>query len=199
MMTSTELMQTTEILAEEHRWIRRMVDCLEELVERSKAHGRLDYGLASELLDLFESFADGLHQEKEETHLFPHLLRRANAAEADYIRRLLEEHVHERSCMLGMRSNLLGAIHGEPLCLREFARLAESYVELHRKHMANENAIVLPMAERILTASDDVEIVEGFDALATERARTVAGSIDRIEAKFGRLGDAIEEEPSGSR
>ena len=66
-------MQAIQILDEEHFWIARMLDCLQSIAEGEKETGELDSGSAEELMELFETFADGSHQKKEEQHLFPRL------------------------------------------------------------------------------------------------------------------------------
>ena len=49
-----------------------------------------------------------------------------------------------------MRENLLGAVQGEPLCVREFGREADEYMALHRAHMQRESEQLLPLVERLL-------------------------------------------------
>src|SRR5262245_52760820 len=128
-------MWTTEVLREEHRWILRMLQCLERLAGNSEHEGRLDAAGAAELLALFTYFADGLHQEREERYLFPRLLARASSAnERVDIGRLCGEHEEERRAMGRMNQALLGAIYGQGRSLVEFRREALRYAALHRDH-----------------------------------------------------------------
>ena len=185
-------MQTTKILLEEHVWIRRLLECLEKLAGDSSETGTVDAEASAELLLLFQEFADGWHQEGEEQYLFPRLLARSSAEEGAVIRGLLKEHESEVQLMLSMRSNLLGAEHGESLSLREFVRQAREYVELQRKHMAKETAVVLPLAERLLTAADDQAIMEGIDGLLSGGPQARERVFERVRGLCERLEVSVD-------
>ena len=157
-------MRPIDVLETEHRWIRHMLQGLEHVIRHVRTNHRFDGAAAFELLGLFESFADGSHQEKEERHLFPRLLTRADPHETNKIRGLLGEHADERRRMLQLRSSLTSAYYGDESALREFVRVATSYVALHKEHMAAEHAVVFPMAERLLTADDEREVLTGFES-----------------------------------
>lgn len=157
-------MKTLDVLTREHTWIGAMAACLEALVARAHADDQLPEP-AYELLHLYESFADGRHQEKEETVLFPELLRGADEEDRRELGQLLADHGEERQHLSAMRSNLLGAVYGEPLCVRTFAAEARAYLDRHRSHMAREHATLFPMARRLLTPEADARVVAGFEHL----------------------------------
>lgn len=185
-------MQSIEVLGREHHWIRHMLDCLDKLVERCEMTGRLDANTAPELLALFDYFADGMHQMKEERFLITRLLHRADVSQKGYIGTLLGDHERERRRMQSMRSNLLGAVYGEPLCVREFVGQARTYSELHRKHMAHENVVLLPMATKLLDEEDDRMILEGFRRLEESSPRTTKEVFGYVEGVCKRLGVPVE-------
>jgi len=187
-------MQITRKLGDEHFWIRHLLDCLEQVAAAAGEHGQVDPEASSELLYLFESFADGQHQTKEEAALFPGILDKASPGEQEYLKKLLSDHVAEREHMERMRSQLDGAIYGEPLCVRDFVRAAGAYVELHRKHMAHENTVLLPMVERTLTPTDDAEILEGFREIELA-GPDPTGIVERIKSLCRRLDVPIARGP----
>ena len=197
-------MQATEILGEEHRWIGALLECLSRMLERVAAEEALDPE-ATELLAVFDSFADGTHQTKEERVLFPRLMDRASVTEGEVIRDLLGDHFEDRRLMRGMQNNVLGALYGEPLCVRELEELASQYLVLHRTHMQRETDELFPLADRLLTPADDLAIVEGFDAVdavdeggAAARER-LQRRIDALCVRFGvrTIGeDQAREEPA---
>lgn len=176
-------MQILEVLTHEHRWIRRLLQCLEQLITSTEAEGALDAEHTVELIALFETFADGSHQEKEETLLFPRLLELATPTEARYIEKLADDHQEERRRMAAMRSNLSGAIFGEPLCLREFLHQGRSYLALHRKHLAHEDVVLFPFARRILAAKEDATAGNGAPV-----------AVERIEALCDWFGVGTRDE-----
>jgi hemerythrin-like domain-containing protein len=182
-------MWTTNVLREEHRWILRMLQCLERLTLAAEREQRLDAASAAELLALFTHFADGLHQEREERHLFPRLLARARSAlERQAIGRLCGEHEEERRVMARICHGLLGAIYGEMHSLRDFQREALRYVAMQRRHLQHENHELLPLADELLTPEDDESAMQGFVELEHGSPQKLKHIFERIQALCVRLG-----------
>ena len=182
-------MWTTEVLREEHRWILRMLQCLERLARNSEREGRLDAASATELLALFTYFADGLHQEREESYLFPRLLARARSAnERTDIGRLCGEHEEERRAMGRMNQALLGAVYGQARSLGDFRREALRYVAMQREHVLQENQGLMMLAELLLTPEDDEAVMRGFVGLEHEGPQKLKQVFERIQTLCTRLG-----------
>lgn len=182
-------MWTTDVLREEHRWILRMLQCLERVSVNAERDGRLDAACASELMALFTHFADGLHQDREERYLFPRLLARARSVtERMDIGRLCGEHEQERRMMTRMNQELLGAIYGEHRSLRDFQRESLRYIALHREHLLHENQAVLPLADFLLTPEDDESVMQGFVCLEREGPQHLKQIFERIQHLCARLG-----------
>ena len=66
---------------------------------------------------------------------------------------------------------------------REFLSGADAYVRMQRNHMKAENKVVLPMADRLLTARDDASVVEAFERLD----RTSPAAAKRLEERITAL------------
>lgn len=182
-------MWSTDVLREEHRWILRMLQCLERIAVLAERDGRLDAAGTAELLALFTHFADGLHQEREERYLFPRLLARARSVtERTDIGRLCGEHEEERRALARMSQSLLGAVYGRPTSLREFQREALRYAQLHRSHVLHENQALLPLAEQLLTAEDDEAVMGGFVDLEHGGPQRLKQVFERIRGLCARLG-----------
>ncbi len=182
-------LRSIAILEREHRWIGWMTECLEALIARAHVDDQLP-AETYELLRLFESFADGLHQDKEEHVLFVHLLDVARGNERDALTKLLTDHEAERRHLSGMRVNVLGAVHGEPGCVREFVREAEGYLGVHRAHMARESKVLFPLAARVLTPDADAQVVRGFGQVdaSEEGGSATAGLLEQIVSLRRRIG-----------
>ena len=157
-------MKTIERLELEHRWIGSMANSLETLLADARTSNQLPRE-AYDLLSLYESFADGRHQDKEERVLFLELLDAAQDRDRDVLGRLIADHEAERAHMAKMRVNLLGAVYGEPGCVQDFLREASAYVDLHQAHMRREEEILLPMDERLLTPEADERVARGFEEI----------------------------------
>ena len=135
--------------------------------------------------------ADGQHQHKEEQALFPQLLRVTTASQEDLLRKLQDDHAREWRCMQDMRSNFPGAMSGEPLCVREFAKVAKAYVQLHREHIAHEDTVLFPLAEQLLSPADDAEVRSGFERVDAGGS-DMAGVFEQIRSLCKRLGVSVE-------
>ena len=158
-----------------------MLECLAKATEDAERTGEVDGGTA-ELLILFESFADGTHQGKEEAILFPRLLERAGGTDEAAIRQQLTDHENDRRLMLGMQSNLVRAMcQDDPLSLRKFIEMAHDYVRLHRQHMAREQEIVFPLADRVLTREDGQDVLESFERVQAEGADSAQRVRERVQ------------------
>jgi len=157
-------MKTIDLLEREHRWIGWMTESLEALVARARAEDTLPE-LVYELLSLYESFADGRHQDKEEDVLFPALLDAAGDDDREVLGRLLTDHESERRYLSAMRANVLGAVHGNAASVHAFVREAADYLGLHHAHVRREQEILLPMVERLLTPDADARAVAAFEAI----------------------------------
>jgi len=182
-------MWTTGVLREEHLWIMRMLQCMERLILDCEREQRLDPSRAAELMALFAHFADGLHQEREERHLFPRLLSRARSPdERMEIGRLCGEHEEERRAMARMCQSLLGAIFGQSRSLREFQRDGLRYVAMQRHHIQHENAALLPLAEQLLTSADDEAVMQGFVELEHASPQKLKQILARIQALCAQSG-----------
>lgn len=189
-------MWTTDVLREEHRWIARMLQCLERVVADSESRGHLEAEGAGELMALFTHFADGLHQEREERCLFPRLLARARSVtERTDIGRLCGEHEEERRAMARMGRELLGAIYGDACSLQAFQREARRYVQLQANHLQHENRELLPLAEFLLTPEDDRTVMLGFAGLEAHGPEELRRTFQRVQALSVRLGLAAPDEP----
>jgi len=181
-------MRSVDILVEEHRWIRSLLDSLSRFVAIHAADGGLDAQAGQELLDLFEAFADGSHQEKEERCLFPRLRTLASGKEARLLKRLAEEHTEDRVSFATLRAQLQLALAGDETAKRGFASDADAYLRMQHRHMKAENTVVFAMAERILTSQDDQKLIEEFDRLDHTGPEGTRRLTQRIEALGKKLG-----------
>jgi len=155
-------MKAIAALKREHRLVKQLLRCLGALTVEARVTGVLDRQAARALLRMFERFVDWSHQDKEELHLFPHMLARATSEEAERLARVFDEHAQERRRLVAMYLHLDGAASGKAASVDRFIANSLLYQRLQMKHVEAEDAFVLPLAEAILTESDDRQILKGF-------------------------------------
>ena len=181
-------MRAIEILSEEHALLRRVLDCLEELVQETVRCDCLDGEAAAEILELLARFADGCHQDKEEVGLFHALMNHAPAHVREKVRELFHIHGEERELLEELRGAFEAAAYGEPLSQDLFVCRCQNYVELQRSHAKQEDDTLFPLAERWLSAEVDAEIVQAFETVdQTYRQRYSTDSRAAAAALFRRF------------
>jgi hemerythrin-like domain-containing protein len=173
-------MTPTDLLREEHRVILGALDVLERAVDRAAAGRAVADAWWTGAVAWLRTFADRNHHAKEETALFPAMVKAGVPSEGGPIAVMLEEHVEGRRLVTAMDTGA-GA-----------ARLAacRAYVVLLRAHIEKENGIVFPLADAVL----DEQAVQGlrreFDAIEAEQG--AAATITGAEPALARLAAALE-------
>jgi hemerythrin-like domain-containing protein len=156
-------MQPTEILKSEHRVIERVLDCLEKMANGCRERWDLDTTAARQALDFLTTFADGCHHHKEERHLFPRMEQRGIPREYGPIGVMLHEHDKGRHYMQKMAQALAAVEGGNRWALQQFATAALDYVLLLRDHILKEDLRLFPMADQVLAAEEQDELVRAFN------------------------------------
>lgn len=120
-----------------------------------------DFPTLEGMLDYIEALPDRVHHPKEDEYLFR--LLRLRTHEADVILGELEGQHHVCARLLEAVRKALHAWRGGA-ALTAFERSLEAYAEFLWEHMRREEEIVLPLAERHLTAEDWAVIHAAFEA-----------------------------------
>jgi hemerythrin-like domain-containing protein len=187
-------MNAIEVLHREHMLVRKLLRCLGALTVETRVTGSLDAKAARPLLHLLERFVDWGHQDKEELHLFPHMLTHATAEEAERLGRVFAEHSQERRRLVSMYLHMEGASRGRSASVDRFITNSLLYQRLQNKHVEAEESFVLPLAQAILTPADDRRIRRGFHEIDRR-----LGMPKRIEEQVAVLCQRFGLEPPTSR
>lgn len=174
-------MKATDVLMAEHRVIEQVLSVLEVMARRAEQLDTLDTPAAEEALDFFRSFADRCHHGKEEGGLFPRLEARGMPRDGGPTGVMMHEHQLGRDLLERMAT---AVEHRSPA---EFAGPAREYVVLLRDHIWKEDNRLFPMADRLLTADDDDDLLRGF--AAADHDHLGAGAHDHHLALADRLTD----------
>lgn len=180
----------TRILVEEHRLILRMIALLEENA-RLTAEGRyLNWQFYRDGIDFIRHYADRFHHAKEEDVLFTALIDNGMPKEHSPVAAMLMEHDQGRGFVRGMESALHEAEGGRAGSSLVVAENALGYAALLRDHIAKEDEILYPLAERVLPESMRPGILRGYRAA---EAGLPAGFAER----YRRIVQQYEEERPG--
>jgi len=184
MKTLTPALAPTAILMNEHRNIEKGLAALEAMAEAFEAEERIDPSPAAEAIEFLRTYADRLHHGKEEANLFPAMEARGLPSEVGPTAVMREEHREGRALIQDMADALSGSDAAA------FVTAARGYVGLLRSHIAKEDEIVFPMADRLLPAAEQDSLRSIFEKVETrdvgvERVASLLAAVDRLCAKYG--------------
>ncbi len=173
----------TSALVREHNLIKRMLTLLERNAPLTAEGSFSDYRFYLDGVDFIRNYADRFHHAKEEDVLFAALVANGMPREHSPVAAMLMEHEQGRAFVRAMEEAATAALAGKPAQERLIAANALAYAELLREHIAKEDEILYPLAERIIPAEARDGILAGY-ARAGENAP--AGFEERYTALVTR-------------
>ena len=184
-------MKTTALLKEEHEYIVRAMNVLENMAVRIVRGELADSNDRESILSFLRSFLDDHHQTKEEFILFPALLRASHGDDHECLCKLIFEHNRERSLVEGIE---------EAMATRkteDFVYYAHRFVDIVRSHVADEEKNLFQHADALLSPEEDERMVREiglFDTPAQRRTLiALLKGLATLELKY--LGASGESKP----
>jgi hemerythrin-like domain-containing protein len=163
----------TKNLEDDHVHILRLIDVMEH-ISRSE---NPDISHLENIVDIIRNFADGVHHAKEENLFFPFLAGKGFSPTQGPVAVMLHEHAMGRNFVKGMADNIALFKNGNLSALSEILRNMEGYAELLRNHISKENNILFPMADKVLSESDHLNLLDSFK----EAEKKYVSSVDSID------------------
>jgi hemerythrin-like domain-containing protein len=149
------------IVRDEHRSLAAVLHAWQHLIDGAvHDHSWPDRTLMRAIVGYIQQFPVRLHHPKEDEYLFRRLRERAPqyGAELDEL-----ERQHERDTR--MVEDLAARVAREPgdaAALAELQRAVQDYATFIWEHLGREEGVILPAAQRYLSADDWVEIDAAF-------------------------------------
>jgi hemerythrin-like domain-containing protein len=151
-----------QLLRDEHRIIEQVLSALEAKIE-SLDGLPFPRDFFDRALEFLNTFSDGSHRYREERALFPLLECRGLALRGTPLGTSLGDHDYGRLFLAGVAENLDAAENGSTGALAAVRDYAGAYICLLRRHIAKEEDVIFPMAERSLTAADAAKLLRQFE------------------------------------
>ena len=126
-----------------------------QILERMTAQA--DAADLAAFVDFLREFVDRCHHGKEEGLLFPAMTRAGLAEHGGFIDELHAEHVQGRALVQTMAQACTPTLRSA-----DFAAAATAYAGHLRAHIAKENDVLFPMAERLLDDPILAALAQGF-------------------------------------
>ncbi len=184
----------TEILRKEHEAIISMLDATDAVARNIRTGDLPPAGTLEGLLEFFTLFADRCHHGKEEDLLFPLLENKGLPRSGGPVGVMLYEHEQGREWIRQMKEAAAQYAAGDQEAAQKWARAADGYGALLRAHIHKENNVLFMMVDRILTSSEQNDLVAGFDKVEAEKMGE--GTHERLHHLMHQLHAEIFASPS---
>ncbi len=191
-MKAMNAMKTTETLRSEHEGVLVVLDQLERAVNAAGRGAPVPVDVFRDIQEFFNVFVDRCHHAKEESELFPRLIRRGSASIA---RRLQADHALGRQLAAMYGQSVSSYIPGEVPTATRLAQSARRYAAFLREHIELETRQLLPAVETTL-ADDDQALSDAFERIEVEQIG--AGTHERLHRMIMGLPQRIDPYDSAS-
>lgn len=169
----------TQALIDEHKLILKMISLLERNAPRTAAGTYSNWQFYLDGVDFIRNFADRFHHAKEEDVLFEALITNGMPRANSPIAAMLMEHDQGRTFVKAMETAARNALEGQNNREQIIADNALAYAALLREHIAKEDEILYPLAERVIPDTMRDAIIDGYSAA---EAKTAVDFTSRYEA-----------------
>jgi len=177
--------KATKNLENDHVNILRLIDVMEKMI-LVKSTNTEHFEKA---VSLIKSYADGFHHAKEETLLFPMMVKKGYSIEQGPIAVMLHDHVQGRNYVKGMTDGIESYNKGNEAALAKIYENMQGYIILLRSHIAKENNILFRMADNVLSENDQQELLEEFAKIENKGVcgrllKDCITAIDKLESAY---------------
>ena len=184
------------IVRDEHRSLTAVVHAwIRALSAARLADTAADPGLMRAIVRYLQAFALQLHHPKEEEHLFRLLRERTTSCHAE-LDELERQHQRDATWVAALAQRVEALAASEGLARVSQTRGLEDEVSRYANflwdHLGREEGVVLPAAQRYLTAEDWATVAAAFDQTGTPESG--AG----VEAELHQLFAHIVEQPAAA-
>jgi hemerythrin-like domain-containing protein len=146
----------------EHRNIETVVKALGNLAVTIEKGQRAEASLLGAVVKFFRIYADKLHHGKEEALFFPMLVKRGVPPQGCPIGGLNHEHEKGRALVGSLEEWVTFYEQRKPGAQDGLVQTLRGISDLYQNHIWKEDAMVFPMADKVLTEADQKELSEKF-------------------------------------
>jgi len=157
-------MQATSlnIIRDEHASLAAMLGVMSDMVAQGPGETRRGFfEVLRSMLFYIDEYPERLHHPKESNLLFPMVLKHSKTV-MGAIDRLERDHVHSERAARDLQHLLLSWELLGNSRRAAFEQAFEQYVRFYREHMALEEDVVLPEAQKVLRAEDWAQLDAAF-------------------------------------
>lgn len=154
----------TQTLVDEHKLILRMITLLEHNAPKTAAGQYTNWQFYLDGIDFIRQYADRFHHAKEEDVLFVALVANGMPKEHSPVAAMLMEHDQGRAFVKNLEETVREAQAGRSDRYQAIADNALGYAALLKEHIAKEDNVLYPLAERVLPEEMRQGILQSYRA-----------------------------------
>jgi hemerythrin-like domain-containing protein len=155
-------MNPIQVMETEHRLIETVVKSLGGAAARLETKQPVDVSALEKAAEFLRVYADKLHHGKEEALFFPILIKRGVPPQGCPITGLNHEHEKGRALVRALAKQLLAYKQNQLSVSEVLLQTLRDLGDLYQNHIWKEDAMVFPMADKLLTEADRKELAEEF-------------------------------------
>lgn len=155
-------MRPEAILREDHGRIMRLFAAWQKMLGELEHPNQSRQEAFAECINLVETFIDKCHHGKEDEILFPAMESSKRPEITSLIEDLRSEHKTGRSMLEAIKLEFK-AFSQPNGSAEKLIQLCEGYIDLFRKHIRRENAKLLPVLEKCISAGAHEQIAAHFE------------------------------------
>ena len=181
-------MTPTQVMEAEHRLIETVVKALGGVAAALEKGQPAGAAIMPTAVEFFRVYADKLHHGKEETVFFPMLVKRGVPPQGCPIGGLNHEHEKGRALVQALADQAPAYAQGKPGAKEALLETLRGIVDLYHNHIWKEDAMVFPMADKVLTAADQAELSEKFGEVDRAVGLDVVARLETFANSLGTSG-----------
>ena len=155
--------RSLQIIRDEHASLAAMLQSMRMLVERGPDDSRKNFfDVVRAMLFYIDEYPERLHHPKESNLLFPKVVK-ASPKVLGAVDRLERDHMYSEKAARELQHQLLAWELLGSSRRAAFQEAFKKYVDFYLDHMHLEEEVILPEAEKTLSAADWAEIDAAFE------------------------------------
>ena len=173
------------ILMNDHEAILSALDVFSRILAKLQGSSQADVDELQHFIDFLKEFADKCHHGKEEGLLFPTMIAFGLPDRGGPIGVMMAEHIQGRGFIHDMQE----ALEAEPLDLAAFDQAGHKYIQLLQAHIQKENAVLFPMADKLIPHTDLDRLAVAFEeheekVIGHGRHAELHALLDQLHTKY---------------
>ena len=191
--------RATQIMEAEHRNIETVVKALGDSALAIERGQRADVAMLATAVEFLRVYADKLHHGKEETLFFPMLVKRGVPSQGCPIGGLNHEHEKGRALVQALGEQTPAYAQGQPGAKEALLETLRGIRDLYQNHIWKEDAMVFPMADKVLTEADQKELSEKFAEVDRSISLEAVARLERFAKSLSQGPAALPAETNAAQ